>query len=71
MLDLSSDSDDKTQPGFWKKDNDYFKLPENVRHAIEVGKMKAKHSEFYYKMKDLNTKIAVYKQIFDNRVPTF
>lgn len=46
-------------------------LPEHVKQAIKAGKMKAKHSEFYYKMRDLNTKIQVYKQIFDTRVPSY
>ena len=67
----SSQSDDKTQPQFWKKDSDFYQLPENVRHAIEVGKQKAKHSEFYYKMKDLNSKVQVYKHLFNNRIPKY
>lgn len=53
----SSDSDDKTQKNFWRKSQDYELLPDNVKKAILTGKMKAKHSEFYYKMRDLNTKI--------------
>ena len=28
----------------------YWQLPENVRNAIDVAKMKAKHSEFYYRL---------------------
>jgi hypothetical protein len=36
-------------------------LPENVRHAIDVGKQKAKHSEFYYRLKGLNERIHTYK----------
>ena len=36
-------------------------LPDNVKLAIEKSKMKAKHSEFYYRMKNLTAKISVYK----------
>jgi hypothetical protein len=32
------------------KNDDYWKLPENVRNAIDVAKMKAKHSQFYYRL---------------------
>ena len=59
--DDSSASVDKTQPNFWRTNNEYAGLPENVKNAINVGKLKAKHSQFYYRMKDLNHKIAIYK----------
>ena len=59
--DDSSASDDKTQPQFWRASNEYDSLPEHVKKAIDVGKLKAKHSQFYYRMKDLNHKIHVYK----------
>ena len=67
----SSEEDDKNHPNFWRKDEKYWELPENVRHAIEVGKLKAKHSEFYYRLKGLNEKITTYKSIFYNKVPSF
>ena len=67
----SSESDDKTQPNFWRRTDEYETLPTNVKKAIDVGKLKAKHSQFYYRMKDLNHKITVYKQIFDSRIPAF
>lgn len=69
--DDSSDSDDKTQPNFWHTNNEYDTLPENVKKAINVGKLKAKHSQFYYRMKDLNHKITIFKQIFDTRMPSY
>ena len=46
-------------------------LPDHVKKAIQNGKMKQKHSEFYSKLRDLNIKINVYKQIFETRVPYF
>ena len=42
---------------FWQNTGDYDNLPEMVKNAILSRKNKAKHSEFYYKMKDLNWKI--------------
>jgi len=32
------------------KNKAYWNLPENVRNAIDLAKMKSKHSEFYYKL---------------------
>jgi hypothetical protein len=69
--DDSSASDDKTQPNFWRTSNQYDSLPDHVKAAINVGKLKAKHSQFYYRMKDLNHKISLYKQIFDTRIPSY
>lgn len=67
----SSEEDDKTHPAFFQKDNRYHSLPANVRHAIDVGKQKAKHSEFYYRLKGLNEKIFTYKQIFYDKIPIY
>jgi len=39
--------------------------------AIEIGRLRAKHSKFYYKMKDLNWKIDLYKQVFHSRIPSY
>ena len=49
----------------------YNSLPANVRHAIDVGKQKAKHSEFYYRLKGLNERIYTYKGIFYDKVPAY
>ena len=68
---LSSEEDDKSNPAFWRRNKNYHELPENVRHAIEVSNLKAKHSDFYYKLKGLNEKIATYQAIFYSRVPKF
>ena len=32
------------------RDAGYWALPENVRSAIDMAKMKSKHSEFYYRL---------------------
>jgi hypothetical protein len=58
---ISSEEDDKTNPNFWGKDERYDSLPANVRHAIDVSRDKAKHSEFYYRLKGLNERIYTYK----------
>ena len=46
-------------------------MPKNVQDAISKAKGDQKHSEFHSKLKDLNTKIKVYKQIFDTRIPNY
>ena len=37
------------QHAYWRNAA-YWRLPENVRHAIDVAKMKSKHSEFWYRL---------------------
>jgi hypothetical protein len=68
---VSSEEDDKTDPSFWRRDKNYHSLPANVRHAIDVGKQKAKHSEFYYRLKGLNERIYTYKHIFYGKIPAY
>ena len=69
--DESSDEDDKLNPRFWQRPIDFKNLPEPVRHAIELSELRAKHSQFYYKLKDLNAKIKIYRNIFDERQPYY
>ena len=66
---FSSEEDDKDDPNFWRRDHRYDALPKNVQHAIDVSREKAKHSEFYYRLKGLNEKIYTYKQIFYDKIP--
>ena len=49
----------------------YWNLPENVRNAIDVAQMKAKHSDFYYRLQTLNDKILVFRSIFYNKMPHY
>jgi len=51
------------------KDADYYRLPENVRHAIDVAKMKSAHSEFWYKLENLNEKLMIFKMLFYSKMP--
>ena len=53
------------------KNKSYWNLPENVRNAIDVAKSKSRHSEFYYKLQNLNDKIYVFRSIFYNKVPSY
>jgi len=55
---------------YWRN-KAYWRLPENVRHAIDVAKMKSKHSEFWYKLETLNDKIYIFRSIFYSRMPAF
>ena len=52
----------------WKND-DYWKLPQNVRHAIDIAKTKQPNSDFYYKLQNLNDKVLVYKHVFYSNMP--
>jgi len=54
----------------WRDEN-YWRLPENVRHAIDVAKMKSKHSEFWYKLQTLNDKIFIFRSIFYTKMPSY
>mmetsp|Transcript_24000 Transcript_24000/g.36870 ORF Transcript_24000/g.36870 Transcript_24000/m.36870 type:complete len:101 (+) Transcript_24000:514-816(+) len=54
----------------WRDDN-YWRLPENVRHAVDVAKMKSKHSEFWYKLQTLNDKIFIFRSIFYTKMPSY
>lgn len=49
----SSSSEGIRQPvpdnAHWK-DKTYYRLPENVRNAVDIAEMKTKHSQFYYKL---------------------
>ena len=68
---MMSEYDDKDDPFFFVRDENYYNLPCNVRLAIENGKSKAKHSDFYYRLNDLNSKIDLYKKLFCNRIPKY
>ena len=45
----TSEIDLEQDPKQWRNAA-YWRLPENVRHAIDVAKMKQKHSEFFYRL---------------------
>ena len=53
------------------KDASYWKLPENVRHAIDLSKNKSNHTDFSMKLSALNDKITVYKKLFYTNTPKF
>jgi hypothetical protein len=59
-----------TKNAYWRNAA-YWRLPENVRHAIDVAKMKSKHSEFFYKLQTLNDKIYIYRSVFYSNVPIY
>lgn len=60
---LSGESSEAEDPKFYQ-DVDYWKLPENVRHAMDIAYRRTKHSAFYYKLATLNDKITIYKTAF-------
>lgn len=67
----SSEEDDKTAANYWKKDENFHLLPKNVQQAIKTSKMKAKHSEFYYKLKNLKDRIVVFQDMFYDKIPHY
>ena len=73
--DVGSDSGNSSDRDFiaagsWKNEQ-YWQLPENVRNAIDVAKMKKKHSDFYYRLRLLNDKIHIYTHMFYSKVPNY
>ena len=81
MRTVDSDQDGKdpqkvSKAGGTKQDHSYknkayWNLPENVRNAIDLAKMKQKHSEFYYKLQTLNDKIYVFRTHFYTKMPAY
>ena len=67
--DTSSEEDPDAKENY--KTEAYWSLPENVRQAIDCARRKAKHSDFYIRLKSLNDKIGVYKKIFYTKTPKY
>ena len=40
-----------------------------MRAAIDVAKLKSKHSEFWYKLENLNDKLMIFKMLFYSKMP--
>lgn len=54
----------------WRNDA-YWRLPENVRNAIDLANMKSKHTQFWHRLEALNDKIFVFRDVFYGRVPAY
>lgn len=67
----SSSQTDEEGKEQYKRHSQYLALPAHVREAIDKVKMKNKHSDFYGRLKSLNTKIRVYQQIFYTKAPAY
>ena len=65
LSEASKAFDDKHAP--WKTKT-YWALPENVRNAIDVAKKKSMHSEFWYKLENLNDKLMIFKMLFYSKM---
>ena len=55
----------------WKESEGYSKLPENARLAVESGMRRQKHSDFYYRLKELTERLYLFTAEYDKRVPVF
>ena len=53
------------------KNEHYWKLPENVRHAIDLAKQKSQHTDFWYRLQTLNDKIFVFRNMFYSKAPAY
>ena len=62
---------EKEKENFSWRNQQYWALPENVRKAIDMAKMKKRHSDFYYKLTLLNEKINIFTNIFYSKVPQY
>ena len=70
--EYSSEADDKTDKKFWSLDpKDFDILPKNVQEAVKKSKEKAKHSEFYHKLKNLRERIKTFQGMFYDRKPYY
>lgn len=69
--DPDKSKDDGKKVDYSYRDANYWALPENVRAAIDVAKMKSKHSEFYYRLQTLNDKIFIFRNIYYDKMPSF
>ena len=49
----------------------YWALPENVRHAIDLHKKKSKRTDFCNQLDILNEKINLYKILLYHRTPRY
>ena len=67
----TSDEDDKTSNVWWAHASDFKTLPENVQMAILNSKKRAKHSEFYYKLRGLQDRIHLFKGMFYAKQPKY
>ena len=66
-----SEMDDKDDPNFFRRDKKFYNLPKSVQLAIENSLKRAKHSNFYFKLQDLNDKISLYRKLFDSKIPSY
>ena len=65
-----SDEDSTDKDNYWKNAA-YWRLPENVRAAIDTAKLKEKHTDFWYRLETLNDRIHTYRQLFYAKMPKY
>lgn len=65
-----SDIDDKNDPNYFPEEKQFQKLPPAVREVVRNSQTRAKHSDFYYRLKNLNFKIGLYNKLFTTKVPS-
>ena len=68
--DFSNEYLDGEKKIHWRNDA-YWRLPENVRNAIDLANMKSKHTQFWHRLEALNDKIYVFRDVFYGRIPAY
>lgn len=63
-----SEPDDRDDPNFGVKSDRFTTLPTKVQQVIAKSWGKAKHSDFYYKLENLNFKISLYQRLFGTKM---
>lgn len=61
MFTENDEDEDSTEKSDYWKNSSYWRLPENVRAAIDTAKLKEKHTDFWYRLETLNDKIHIYR----------
>lgn len=56
--------------GKWRN-QDYWRLPENVRKAVDNAKSRSNESDFEQRLQLLNDKITIYRSAFYSREPQY
>ena len=54
----------------WKTEQ-YWKLPEHVRNAVDHANHKNKNSQFYNSLQGLTDGLAVFKELFYSKRPSY
>ena len=67
----SSEAGEKVNLEQLMKKDSFRELPENVQQVVVKSLERAKHSDFYFKLRGLTDKINLYTEMFYDKVPAY